>query len=101
PLAGSSSEQITKTQALADPTKLVTLAKGLSAHVVASSPALGTAPDQMALWPSRTNPQWIIACNEEEGPSLVRVRIADGHTETILNDLSECDPVRATDWGTV
>jgi hypothetical protein len=101
PLADSSSASISQAEALAHPEHLMTLANGLKARVVAQSSDLGTAPDQIALWPNSTNPQWLIACNEEEGPSVIRVRISDGHAETILNGFPSCDPVRRTDWGTI
>ena len=52
----SSTTQVTGADAEADPRKLVTLARGLTAHVVSKDPALGGNVDQIALWPSDTKP---------------------------------------------
>jgi Alkaline phosphatase PhoX len=60
--------------------------------------------DMMSLWPSDTNPEWIIDCNEEgtDAYGLVRISIADGHSETIVKSgLNRCDPTRRTAWGTI
>jgi hypothetical protein len=101
PLAQSSTKQITQAQALADPTKLATLAKGLHAHVVTTQgPAVD---DQISLWPNDTNPTYIIVCNEEgtAQPGLVRINIATGETTTIVTGTTSCDPTRRTPWGTI
>jgi Bacterial protein of unknown function (DUF839) len=102
PLHGSSSLQVTQEQALQDPAVLATVAKGLSVRVVTS----GTAPsvlDQIALWPDDSNPQWLIACNEQgtTDPGLVRIDIATGASTTIVIGTTSCDPARTTPWGTI
>jgi secreted PhoX family phosphatase len=103
PVAASSTLSIDAVAADSDPTRLVTLAKGLSAHVVSSLPNLGPNIDQMALWPAGPNPTHIIACNEEgtAQPGLQRVRLSDGLVETIVTGTTSCDPVRRTAWGTI
>ena len=100
-LASSSTTSVTQAQALADPTSLVTLTKGLTAHVVTSSAA--PVVDQMVLWPSATNAQYLIACNEEgtAQPGLQRINIATGAVATIVTGTTVCDPVRQTPWGTI
>jgi hypothetical protein len=58
----------------------------------------------IALWPSDSDPEWLIACNEQGDTEvgLVRIRIADGATATIVQSgLDGCDPVHRTAWGTV
>jgi hypothetical protein len=99
----SSTTQVTAADAEADPTKLVTLAHGLRAHVVSKDPALGGNVDQIALWPSDTNPTHLIFCNEEgtAAPAIQRVTISTGEVQTILTGLNRCDPLRRTAWGTV
>lgn len=100
-LASSSTASVTEAQALADPTSLVTLAHGLAAHVVTSS--AGANVDQMVLWPSASDPQWIIACNEQGAadPGLQRIDVATGDATTIVTGTVSCDPTRATPWGTI
>jgi hypothetical protein len=102
-LDASSTTQVTGAEAEADPTKLVTLARGLKAHVVSKDPALGGNVDQIALWPSDTRPTHLIFCNEEgtSAPAIQRVTIATGEVATILTGLNRCDPLRRTAWGTV
>jgi secreted PhoX family phosphatase len=102
PLDASSSDSISAAQAQADPTSLVTLAKGLSARVVTSNVA-GPNIDQMAFWPDATHPTHLIACNEEgvAQPGLQRINLSDGSTDTIVSGLNSCDPVRHTPWGTI
>jgi hypothetical protein len=58
--------------------------------------------DQMVLWPA-SNPQYLIACNEQgtADPALQRISLATGNATTIATGITECDPVRATPWGTV
>jgi secreted PhoX family phosphatase len=98
----SSTASITQAQAVADPTKLVTLAKGLTAHVVTDQAAPNL--DMMVLWPSAVDPQYLIMCNEQEGatdPGLQRINVTTGAAETIVTGTIDCDPVEATPWGTV
>lgn len=101
PLEGSSSQQVTQAQAQADPTTLVTLAQGLHVRVVSTQAAPVT--DQIALWPSDADPQWLITCNEEgnTAPGIQRVNVATGAATTIVTGTSSCDPVRRTPWGTI
>ena len=103
PLQASSTQSIDAATASADPTKLVTLAKQLKAKTVA---VVDGAPnlDMMSLWPSDSDPQWIIDCNEQGNGDigLVRINIATGESETIVQSgLTSCDPTRVTAWGTV
>ena len=58
--------------------------------------------DQMVLWP-QSNPTHIIACNEEgtTEPALQKINLATGKATTIATGIDDCDPVRATPWGTV
>lgn len=102
PLASSSTRSITAAEAAADPTRLVTLARPLTARVVTAG-AAGANVDMMALWPNDADPEWLIACNEQgtTSPGLQRIRIHDGLVETILTGTKSCDPVRRTPWGTV
>ena len=99
----SSTTQVSGADAEVDPRKLVTLAHGLTAHVVSKDPALGGNVDQIALWPSDTKPTHLIFCNEEGtgAPGIQRVTIATGEVATILTGLNRCDPMRRTAWGTV
>jgi len=103
PLTASSAASITQAQALEDPTRLVTLAKGLEASVVAAGPDDGVGPnaDQMVLWPP-SNPTHIILVNEEGSsePGLQKVDLATGEA-TILTGIDDNDPVRVTPWGTI
>jgi uncharacterized protein DUF839 len=104
PVAASSTESISAVEAEADPTKLVTLAKGLQARVLSAKANLGANIDMMALWPNESNPTHIIACNETDSTttaSLQRIRLSDGSVETILTGMIDCDPVKRTAWGTV
>jgi hypothetical protein len=101
PLAESSSQQITQADAIADPTRLATLAKGLQAHVVTTKgPAVD---DQISLWPDDEHPQYLIACNEEgtTQPGLVRIQLSTGDVSTIVTGTTSCDPTRRTPWGTI
>lgn len=102
PLEASSAAQISQSDALADPAKLITLAKGLHARAVTA----GVAPnvlDQIAFWPDEQNPEWIIECNEggTTDPGLVRINIASSEVDTIVTGTTSCDPVRLTPWGTI
>jgi hypothetical protein len=101
PLDNSSTASISAATATATPGALVTLASGLTARVVTDGSAAPNI-DMMALWPSDTNPQWLIACNEQGtvDPGLQRIDIATGEAETILIGTTSCDGVRRTPWGT-
>lgn len=102
PLASSSTQQVSKEQAEADPTSLVTLARGLKMRVVAATSADSVSPDMIALFPSESNPQFLIECNEEgtTKAGLLRIAIATGQVDTLLRGTSSCDGVRRTPWGT-
>ena len=99
----SSTESIGAADANADPTKLLTVAKGLRVHVVTAQPNAAPNLDQMALWPDDVHPTHIIVANEEGAaqPGLQRVRLSDGLVETILTGTTSNDPVRRTPWGTI
>jgi hypothetical protein len=102
PLPQSSPAQIDAATATADPTKLATLAASLKARVVSTS--AGTNTDMMALWPSDTDPQWLLACNEvgpTTSPGFQRIEIATGATTTIVTGTASCDGVRRTPWGSI
>ena len=101
PLTKSSTADLTAAQALANPAGLITVAKGLKVNVVSAGKAAPNI-DQMILWP-KSNPQYIIGCNEEGvgQPALQKISLATGAATTIATGLSDCDPVRATPWGTV
>jgi hypothetical protein len=101
PLAKSSSHQVTKQQALANPLSLFTLANGLHARVVSTDAA--PVIDQISLWPNDSHPRWLIACNEEgaSDPGIQRISIATGHAATIVRGTEDCDPTRRTPWGTI
>ena len=100
-LEASSSASIGAAGASADPLRLVTLTKQLQARVVTNN-AAGDI-DMMALWPNDTDPEWLIACNEDGTtlPGLQRIRISDGNVETILTGTNACDPAHRTPWGTI
>jgi Alkaline phosphatase PhoX len=102
PVDASSTESISAAEANADPTRLVTLAKGLHARVVSANSNLPPNIDMMALWPAN-NPTHLIACNEQGTgqPGLVRIRLSDGAVQTILTGTTSCDPVKRTAWGTL
>ena len=103
PLAASSRESITAAVAETDPTRLVTLAKGLQARVVSAATNLAPNVDMIALWPDDRNPTHLIFCNEQgvNNPGVQRVRLADGSVETILTGTTSCDPAHRTPWGTI
>src|SRR5262245_30716521 len=103
PVAASSTESIDATAAEADPTALVTVAKGLQVGVVTAAANAGSNIDMMAPWPDDVNPTHLIACNEQgpTSPGVQRIRLSDGAVETILTGTNSCDPVRRTPWGTV
>ena len=101
PIQASSTADLTEAQALADPAALVTVAKGLKVDVVSAGNAAPNL-DQMVLWP-QSNPQVIIACNEEgvAPPALQKINLSNGDATTIATGINSCDPVRVTPWGTV
>jgi hypothetical protein len=103
PVAASSTDSITAAEAEADPTRLITVAKGLRVRVVTAAANAGANIDMMALWPNDTSPTHLIACNEQgtTNPGVQRIRLSDGLVETILTGTSSCDPVRRTPWGTI
>ncbi|HEV8259890.1 MAG TPA: alkaline phosphatase PhoX [Burkholderiales bacterium] len=103
PLTASSGESIPAAVANADPTRLVTLARGLHARVVSAVSNLGANVDMMAPWPDDRNPTHLIVCNEQgvANPGVQRVRLTDGSAETILTGTTSCDPVHRTPWGTI
>lgn len=104
PLDESSTISLSAAAANANPAKLVTLAKGLSAKVVSADANLGANIDQMVLWPNSSNPTHIIACNEQGAAqvALQRINIGTGAVENIVSSgLTSCDPVRPTAWGTI
>jgi secreted PhoX family phosphatase len=102
PLARSSDRQVTAEEATARPTSLVTLAKGLKARVVATTPDAQSI-DMLALFPNDSRPTHILACNEAgtSDVSLIRVTIATGAVENLLTSGTQsCDGVKRTPWGT-
>lgn len=104
PLSSSSQASIDASTADADPTALVTLARGLRADVVSAATNLAPNIDMMVPWPTTTDPEWLIACNEEEEAQVgvQRINIETGDVETIVvSGLTSCDPARATPWGTI
>jgi hypothetical protein len=104
PLKESSTVSVDTATAEADPRSLVTLAKGLRAHVATSSPDAGADIDMIALWPDSHTPSHLIVCNETDEPTepgVQRIRLSDGSVETILRGTESCDPVRRTPWGTI
>jgi len=103
PLEASSTESIGGVLAEADPTRLVTLAKGLHARVLSAQHNLGAKIDMMTLWPNNVNPTHLIACNEQGAtdPGVQRINLVTGEVETMITGLISCDPVRLTAWGTI
>jgi secreted PhoX family phosphatase len=92
----------------------VLLAQGLKVSYLTRTAADKT--DQMALWPSETQATHLITCVEESerqvighfpngtekyNPSVQRIRLADGQTETVLRGMAGCDGIRRTPWGTI
>jgi secreted PhoX family phosphatase len=102
PLAASSTQSISEAEATADPPKLATFAKPLTARVVTAGTA---APiiDMMVLWPNDEDPTTIIACNEggTADPGLQAIDIATGETRTLLTGTVSCDPAHITPWHTI
>jgi hypothetical protein len=101
PLKASSTVDLDQAQALAHPAGLISVTKGLKVNVVTAGKAAPNL-DQMVLWP-QSNPQVIIACNEEgvAQPALQKINLSNGDATTIATGLNSCDPVRVTPWGTV
>jgi hypothetical protein len=107
PIGESSTAQVSMEDALANPLKLVTLARGLEARVVtggvtgadAASPNI----DMMVLWTDDEGQEYLIACNEEgtDTPGLQRINVATGEVATMLTGTDSCDPVHITPWGTI
>jgi secreted PhoX family phosphatase len=103
PVEASSTVSADPARATADPTLLVTAAKGLTVRSVAQ---VAGAPnlDQMALWPNDTAPTHVIGCNEQGAGQfgVVAINLADGSSFPIIRSgLTSCDPVRRTAWGTI
>ena len=103
PVDASSTESVGATDANADPTSLITVAKGLRVHVLTAQPNAAPNIDQMVFWPNDQDPTHLIVANEEgpAQPGLQRIRLSDGLVETILSGTSSGDPVRRTAWGTI
>jgi secreted PhoX family phosphatase len=101
PLGASSTVDLDQAQALAHPAGLISVAKGLKVNVVTAGKAAPNL-DQMVLWP-QSNPQVIIACNEEgvAQPALQKINLSSGDATTIATGINSCDPVRVTPWGTI
>jgi Alkaline phosphatase PhoX len=101
PIEASSTVDLTQAQALANPSALVTMAKGLDVKVVTAGKAAPVL-DQMVLWP-QSSPSYIIAINEEGPgePGLQKINLATGAATTIVSGTDSGDPVRVTPWGTV
>ena len=93
PIAESSTQSIDQATAAADPTKLVTLAKGLRAHVVTTQgPAVD---DQITLWPNDTNTRRTSSSatrRERPDPGLVRIQLSTGTVSTIVTGTDELRP---------
>jgi len=103
PVPASSTESVSKATAEANPTSLVTVAKGLKVKVVTAAANAGANIDMMAPWPNDVAPTHLIVCNEEgtTDPGVQRIRLSDGLVETILTGTNSCDPAHRTPWGTV
>ena len=101
PLANSSSQQVTRQQAQADPSSLFTLANGLTRTGGIHRRRPGHRPELLLAGHAIT-PSICIACNEQStsGPGLQRIDIATGAATTIVTGTRFCDPVRQTPWGT-
>jgi secreted PhoX family phosphatase len=101
-LAASSTTSADPTAAAADATRLVTVAKGLSAKVVTQGVAAPTI-DMIALWPNDSAPTHMIFCNEQGvgDPGVQRLDLATGVGQTIVTGTTACDPAHVTPWGTI
>ena len=89
-------------------TDLVDLAGGLQARIVTRD--AGDSTDMMVPWPVGTAPRFLITCVEgartfitptKLNPSVQRIRLSDGHVETILRGMTRCDGIRPTPWGSI
>ena len=71
PIEASSTVSLDAAAALADPTNLVTVAKGLKVHVVAAgaSDDVGPNSDQMVLWPPAPHSAQLSALSRSTGIS--------------------------------
>jgi Alkaline phosphatase PhoX len=100
-LDASSQESISQAEAVADPTRLVSLAHGLTAQVVTTQTSPNT--DMIALWPNSEHPTHLIACNEQgtAQPGLERIDLATGAVNVIVTGTTACDPAKRTPWGTI
>jgi Alkaline phosphatase PhoX len=101
PIEASSTADLTEAEALAKPSALVTVAKGLKVTVVSAGNAAPNL-DQMVLWPP-SSPTHLIAINEEGSgePGLQKIDLETGVATTIVSGTEDGDPVRATPWGTI
>jgi hypothetical protein len=101
PIAASSTVDLNEAQALANPSALVKVAKGLQVGVVSAGNAAPNL-DQMLLWP-QSSPQYILAVNEEgpDEPALQKINLQTGVATTIVSGTDSNDPIRATPWGTI
>lgn len=100
----SSTTSANPAAATADPTLLVTAAKGLKVKTVAQ---VAGAPnvDQMAFFPNDTSPTHVIACNEQGATQfgVVAIDLKDSTKSfaIIKSGLTSCDLLRRTAWGTI
>ena len=101
-LKASSTVSANPAAASVDARKLVTLAKGLTAHVVTQGEAAPNV-DMIALWPNDVHPTHLVYCNEQEetDPGVQRLDLATGDVATIVTGTVDCDPAHVTPWGTV
>lgn len=101
-VAASSTTSADTTAAAADATKLVTVAKGLTATVVTQGVAAPTI-DMIALWPNDSAPTHMIFCNEQGvgDPGVQRLDLATGVVQTMVTGTTACDPAHVTPWGSV
>lgn len=103
PLDASSTVSADPAAAAQDPTKLITVAKGLKVRLVAQVPGAPNL-DQMALWPSDSAPTHVIGCNEQGTAQfgVVAISLKDGSSfDIVKSGLTSCDPIRRTAWGTI
>jgi hypothetical protein len=96
PVAASSTQSIDAATANADPTKLITLARGLKARVVTTTSGANT--DTMAFWPHDSKPTHLITCNEQgpADPGVQRINLATGAVETIVTGTTTSGTACAT-----
>ena len=100
----SSTTSANPAAATADPTLLVTAAKGLKVKTVAQVTGAPNV-DQMALFPNDTSPTHVIACNEQGATQfgVVAIDLKDSRKSfpIIKSGLTSCDLLRRTAWGTI